>query len=253
VLAVIVDDLLRFSENRLKKRSVVDVRLGLGYSAVLLDDGSLGLAHSLKGGAFHCCEISDKAGELGGDAWDLARLALAPKGMDSTVGVATINAAVNAGVKAEEGDVLEFLELRPKEKIGMVGYFRPLVPKLREGHELLIFERAPESASQDDEVHPDWAAETMLPTVNVAIITGTAIINKTIDHLLELAASAREIAVVGPSTALAADVFAKRGVTLLSGMVVDDVEKALRIVSQGGGARELNKVSRKVTIDLKNL
>jgi len=246
---VIVDDLLRFSEKTLKKRSVVDVRLGLGYSAVLLDDGSLGLAHSLTDGAFHCCEVSDKAGELGGDAWGLAKLALAPRGMDSAVGVATINAAVNPGVKAREGDVLEFLDLRPNEKIGMVGYFRPLVPKLREGHELLIFERAP----QDDEVYPDWAGEKMLPTVDVAIITGTAIINKTIDHLLNLTANAREIVVVGPSTTLAAEVFAKRGVALLSGMVVEDTEKALRIVSQGGGARELNKVSRKVAIDLKNL
>jgi len=246
---VIVDDLIRFSENRLKRRSVVDVRLGLGYSAVLLDDGSLGLAHTLRSGSFHCCEISDKAGELGGDAEDLARLALAPRGIDSTVGVATINAAVNTGVKAEQGDVLAFLDLRPNEKIGMVGYFRPLIPRLREAHELLIFERAP----QNDEVYPDWAAEKMLPTVDVAIITGTSIINKTIDHLLELTADAREIAVVGPSTTLAADVFAKRGVTLLSGMVVDDVEKALNIVSQGGGTRRLSKVSRKVTVDLRKL
>ena len=57
---MIVDDLLGLSEKRLKKRSVVDLRLGLGYSAVLLDDGSLGLAHSLRNGAFHCCEISER-------------------------------------------------------------------------------------------------------------------------------------------------------------------------------------------------
>ncbi|MFB0568718.1 MAG: Rossmann-like domain-containing protein [Nitrososphaeria archaeon] len=233
----------------MKKRSVVDLRLGLGYFAVLLDDGSLGLAHSLRSDAFHCCEISEKAGELGGGAWDLARLALAPRGTDSSVGVATINAAVNPGAKAEQGDVLDFLDLHPNEKIGMIGYFRPIVPKLREAHELLIFERSP----QGDEVYPDWAAEKMLPTVDVAIITGTAIINKTIDHLLELTANARQIAVVGPSTTLAADVFAKRGVTLLSGMVVDDVEKALNIVSQGGGTRRLSKVSRKVTVDLRKL
>lgn len=246
---MIVDDLLRFSEKRLKKRSVVDVRLGLGYSAVLLDDASLGLAHTLSNGAFHCCEISDKAGELGGDAWDLATLALAPRGMDSAVGVATINAAINPGAKAEQGDVLEFVDFRPNEKIGMVGYFRPLVPRLPEDNELLIFERTP----QDDRVYPDWAAEKMLPTVDVAIITGTAIINKTIDHLLDLAANAREIAVVGPSTTLAPDVFAKRGVTLLCGIVVEDAEKALRIVSQGGGARNLTKAARKVTVDLRSL
>lgn len=237
----------------MKKRTVVDVRIGLGYSAVLLDDGSLGLAYSLKSGAFHCCEISEKPGELGGNAWDLARLALAPRGMDSAVGVATVNAAVNPRAEAEQGDVLEFLKLQPNDKIGMVGYFRPLVPKLREEHELLIFERAPERAAQDDEVRPDWAAEKMLPTVDVAIITGTAIINKTIDHLLDLAANAREIAVVGPSTTLAPDVFAKRGVTLLCGIVVEDAEKALRIVSQGGGARNLTKAARKVTVDLRSL
>ncbi|MCS7131890.1 MAG: DUF364 domain-containing protein, partial [Hadesarchaea archaeon] len=124
----------------------------------------------------------------------------------------------------------------------------PMVEELRRrGHKLYVFERSPKR----EDVLPDWAAEYLLPRLSVALITGTAVVNKTIDHLLELARNAREVAVLGPSTPLAGEVFKRHGVTLLSGMVVEEPQKALKIISQGGGVRELKKVARKVTLDLR--
>ncbi len=246
---MIVEELLSLAESELKKRAVVDARVGLSYTGVLLDDQSLGLAYSFREEATECCEVVDKAGELEGGAWELAKIALSPRAVDSSVGIATLNAVFNRDIKGEEGDILDFLDLKKSDKVGMVGNFRPVLERMGKNiPELYIFERRP----QDEEgVYPDWAVEQLLPEVDVAIITGTTVVNKTIDRLLELSKNAREIAILGPSTPMAPEVFRKRGVTLLSGMVVEDVEKALKIVSQGGGTIKLKDVSRKVNLVLK--
>lgn len=244
---MIVEELLDSLEGKLRERMARDVRIGLSYTGVLLDDGNLGLAYCFREEAAHCCEASERAGGLEGGAWGLARLSLSPGAVDSSVGVATMNAAINHDIEGEGGDVLDFLDLREGDKIGMVGDFRPIAEKMREeGRELYIFERWPKREG----VYPDWAAEYLLPKMSVALITGTAVVNKTIDHLLELARGAREIAVLGPSTPLAGEIFRRHGVTLLSGVVVEDSERALRIISQGGGARKLREAARKVTLDL---
>lgn len=245
---MIVEELLRFAEPRLRERTAIDVRIGLSYTGVLLDDDSLGLAYSFREEAAHCCGLLERAGDLEGNAWELAGLSLAPGAVDSSVGVATINAAINKDAGGEEGDALEFLDLRDDDEIGMVGDFRPMVEELeRRGHKLHVFERSP----RREGVWSDWAAEYILPKLSVVLITGTAVVNKTIDHLLELARNAREVVVLGPSTPLAGEVFKKHGVTLLSGMVVEEPRKALKIISQGGGARELKRAARKVTLDLR--
>lgn len=244
---MIVEELLSSVEDKLKGREAADVRIGMSYTGVLLDDQSFGLAYSFREEATECCEVVDKAGELGGSAWELAKLSLTSQAVDSSVGVATLNAVLNREVEGDEGDVLDFLDLKKDDKVGMVGNFKPLVERMGENApELYVFERKP----QEGNVYPDWAAEQILPEVDVAMITGTAVINKTIDHLIELSKNAREIAILGPSTPMAPQVFKKRGVTLLSGMVVEDIEKALKIISQGGGTRKLNKVSRKVNLVL---
>lgn len=256
---MIVDDLLDFAEDELKKRTAVDVRVGLGYTGVLLDDGNLGLAYSFRGepNTLDCgCEFTNMAGELGGNAWELAKLSLSMNVVDSSVGVATLNAAINQNIEGEKGDILDILDIRKGDKIGMIGNFWPTVRKLKEDAEsyrnieLYIFERS-ERDTKEENVYPDWAAGRILPETDIAIITATTIQTKTIDNLIKSAENAREIAVLGPTTPMVPQVFKKWGVTLLSGSIVKDTERALKILSQGGGTRTLHSVSEKVNIVLK--
>ncbi|KXA90081.1 hypothetical protein AKJ62_01075 [candidate division MSBL1 archaeon SCGC-AAA259D14] len=243
---MIVEELLETVKDDLRGKRATDVRIGLRYTGVLLEDQRLGVSRSFGEEAIECCEVVDKAGELEGDALDLAKLAVSSRAVDSSLGIASINAALNSGIEGEEGPLLDFLEIRDGDKVGMVGNFKPVVEKIDKDIELFVFERN----SQDEEIYPDWAVEQILPQVDVSIITGTSVVNKTIDHLIELSSNAREIAILGPTTPLAPEVFRMRGVSLLGGMVVEDSEKAMKIISQGGGTRKLGKVSRKVSIDL---
>ncbi|MFX0198799.1 MAG: Rossmann-like domain-containing protein [Candidatus Hodarchaeota archaeon] len=244
---MIVEEILKSLKDQLSTHVVEEIRIGFHYTGVLLDDSGLGLAYSLKNESLECCTTFKQAGTLKGPAWNLAALAMSPRSLEASIGVATINALVNRDIIGEEGDLLEFLELEGTEKIAIVGNIRPIVRKLKQaGHEVLVFERRP----QEPEVHPDWAAEYLLPTADITIITGVAFINKTIDHLLDLSKNARTIAIIGPSTPLAADILREHKVTLLGGVTVEDAEKALRIISQAGGTQELKAATRKVTMNL---
>lgn len=244
---MLVEKLFDNAKDGLKEMEAIDVRIGLSYTGVLLEDGSLGLSRSFREEATACCEIMDEAGELERNALKLAKFAFKSRAVYSSVGIATFNAIFNRETEGEEGDLLDFLEIEDGDMVGMVGNFKPVVEKLEKDVDLYVFERD----SQHEEIYPDWAAEQILPEVDVSIITATSIVNKTIDHLLELSKNARETSILGPTTPLAPEIFKEYGVTYLGGMVVEDSEKALKIISQGGGTRKLGGVSKKVSLPLK--
>jgi uncharacterized protein (DUF4213/DUF364 family) len=127
----------------------------------------------------------------------------------------------------------------------MVGHFAPWVTGLRGRTKALhVFERRRDK----EEVLPDWAATALLPECSVVILSATTLLNRTLDTLLEKCAHAREVALVGPSTPLLPEVFARRNVTLLSGIQVMDAGRVLRVVSEGGGTRQFGGAVRKLAL-----
>lgn len=89
-------------------------------------------------------------------------------------------------------------------------------------------------------------AAAVLPNCDVAIFTGTAIINHTLGQLLDLAGSAREVVLLGAFTPMAPRSFAETPVTLLAGVQVADAEQMLRTVSAGGSTRQFGSAVRKL-------
>jgi hypothetical protein len=98
---------------------------------------------------------------------------------------------------------------------------------------------------------PESEEERLLPQCQVAIVSATALLNRTLDAILDYCRGAREIAILGPSTLFLPSVFASRGVTILSGIEVTDSRQALRVISEGGGTRQLGKSIRKVSLRVK--
>ena len=81
-------------------------------------------------------------------------------------------------------------------------------------------------------------------------ITATTLINGTIDELLAAAANCREVVLLGPSTPLVPEVFAKspRRVILLAGVVVTNAEELLRTVARDGETRDFKTSVVKVNV-----
>jgi len=223
---------------------VAEVRIGLGYTAVRLDNDRCGLAFTFRqesGGG--CCALKD-AGTLAGRK--ASELVVQAKSLDviaAAVGLATINALIEAP-SSVDGDVIDLVAVEKTDTVGMVGYFGPLVSPLQKAAKALhIIERRQEL---EGSVLPEQAAGDILPQCQIVILTATSLLNRTLDGLLDHCSGAHEIVLLGPSTPLLPEVFAARGVTLLLGVEVIDPIQAMQVISEGGGTRQLSHATRKI-------
>lgn len=240
--------------------TVVDVRIGLGYVAVQLDDGAVGVALTMQeadaspgedsrpGRPGSCTGFSHLRPLAPRPAGQLLDLLGATNPVESAVGLACANAVLNRPQPQHAaGDVLDVISLGPEDRVGMVGRFGPLLGPVRQrAGALTVFEQIPEPRGQ---LRPAAEAFEELPRCQVALITGTTIINGSIDALLEAAQACREVVVLGASTPLVPEVFAGASpVTWLCGVIVEDTASLLQIVSEGGGMRLFKGCVQKVCV-----
>jgi len=238
------------------------VCVGRKYTAVELEDGSVGVALTQLPEELGCCDETGLSGADRSNAERMLRMvADEVSGLSSTrdlfplltsndpVRAAVALACVNAVANREDiallpGDILEHLGIRPSDTVGMVGLFRPLLPGLERSAETLhVFERR-----GGDGLLPADKAADVLPSCDVALITAATIANGTIDRLLDAAVSCREVALLGASTPFLPAAFIDSPVTWLSGSVVADRKETLRVVGEGGGRRDFNHFLRKGSI-----
>ncbi len=227
--------------------AAADIRIGLGYTAVLLADGRCGLAYTLHEEEYESCCVIPESGTLAGrKASELSEWLKMSDTTACAIGLATINAVVGSTESAVESDIMEMLQVESEDIVGMVGYFGPLVKPLRERvRSLHIFERRPNPGMG---ILPETASRELLPQCRVVVLSATTLLNHTIDGLLDCCKAAREIVLLGPSTPFLPEVFRRHGVTMLSGLQVVDAAQVLRVVSEGGGTRQFGRAARKVSL-----
>lgn len=224
---------------------VRDVRIGLGYSAVQLEDGRTGVAFTFSDRVpAGCCQFLDGPPLAGRKASDLLKFVGSAEILKSALGLATANALANVQPEnGVEGDVLDALRLLSGDRVAMIGYFVPLLTPLEnrvsrvDVYDEIGLDRpgaAPASEALDGLSHAD-----------VALITSTSIINNTIDELLEAAGNCRETVLLGASTPLLPEAFSGSPVTMLCGITITEPASVLRVVSEGGGTRFFKSYSRK--------
>jgi uncharacterized protein len=231
-----------------KEIRVADVRIGLGYTAVALADGATGVAYTFRDQAQGGCSVFNGIRPLSTRrASDLLALLESQDAIEAAVGLACANALANRDTTPyAAGDILEHLELRPEDQVGMVGHFGPLVSAIQKRtRSLTIFERVEQPSGL---LRPQHEAASALPQCQVALITATSIINHTIDKLLEAAGGCRQVAILGASTPLIAEAFSAYHVTMLSGVLVTNSSEVLRVVSEGGGMQQFGPHVQKVSI-----
>jgi len=231
-------------------RTIADVRIGLGYTAVMLDNGQTGLGFTFHRDMPERCSLFTGALPLEGrSASEVLEFISSSKKIETAVGMATANALANTDNQHHrDGDILEFIDIRPTDRVGMVGMFGPLIGPIRKtAAELVIFEKENDSA---ETLQPDSEITVQLPDCQVAVITATSIINHTMDDFLHAASSCREVVVLGASTPLIPEVFQNTPVTCLSGVIVSDPAAVLRIVSSAGGMRHFKGFVKKVNLPL---
>jgi len=246
----LLSEVIQLLKDRLAESTVSDLAVSVPYTGVVLNGLSLGVCYTVVEGRDKF--RSPPPGKArGSPALELAKLALAPTGIESSIGVATLNAGVELPEEATEGDPLEFLNLSREDRVCVLGRFpdRYLDVIKKSVAKLWVLER-PQKLGHG--LLPDWAAEVILPKCTILIATGSTIPNKTLERSLELASDARERVVVGASVPLLPEPFAKRGVTILAGVRFTDPTSAFRVVMEGGGTADLRPYSRKMLVRIRS-
>ncbi len=223
-----------------KGLSVADVRIGVGFTSVRLDNGNIGLAWTAES-LSESCTREIRAGTLAGStSLDLLQMLANSSPLSRSIGLATANALV-AGLprpRSTTEDVLDIVNIGAADRVVMVGYFGPLVPAIRiTGCQLDILEL---KTSRPGTLSPE-EGRPLLAACSVAIITGTTIVTGALDELLAGLAQPRAVVILGPSSIMCPPVFDGTPVTHIAGAWVRDAAAVERIVSEGGGTMILKK------------
>ncbi|MDD3994532.1 MAG: DUF364 domain-containing protein [Dehalococcoidales bacterium] len=220
---------------------VADIRIGLGYSSVHLDNGNMGVAWTAHNDSGNCTH-ENRAGKLAGSPASelLEMLVSAEKPLSRTIGLATANALVAGlpGRQFAEKDAFDMVGVNAEDKVVMVGFFGPVIPKLKQtGCKLDVLEL---KSNRPGTISPEDGGKE-LAECSVAIITATSIITDTFDDLMAGLGNPRAVIVLGPSTLMYPPVFTGTPVTHLAGSLVKNASGVKKIVSEGGGTMILKQ------------
>lgn len=236
---IILNRLYEHLASSVKDRHIAELRIGLSYVGVLLDNGAAGIAAVLPESSARGCTVLIEAGTYAGSS-AIKVLKYLIDGQDAVrraIGLATANALFFPKTEVtEDREATSYLNLQPGEKVAMVGLFAPLVERIRAtGAMLTIIEKNPQRMdllSQKDK-------HKVLKECNVAIMTATTLLNNTFEETINLLGTPRSVVLMGPSTPLVPAIFRDTPVTHLGGAVVVDAARVLQIISEGGGTPAL--------------
>ena len=224
----IIKDLIETIDNSVKDSLVREVRIGPFWTGVW--SRYCGLASTTFIHEPHMPPPIQDAGSLTKKSIiDLCSFAYSDCLLQASVGIAALNSALQVDLsrcrEINAADVL--LEKGKDKKVVVVGHF-PFVPQLRTiAERLWVVERKPQAGDI-----PASEAKQVIPDAEVIAITGTALINGTMESLLSLCPKKSLVMILGASTPLS-PVWFDYGVDFVSGTRVIDPERVLRMISEG--------------------
>lgn len=171
-------------------------------------------------------------------ARELAELARSDNPLEAGIGVAAINSLIDVDESnAVEINASEVLMKRGAGKnVALVGHF-PFIPRLRKSvKNLWVIELHP---TGDD--FPAQSAADLIPRADIVALTGSALINHTMDGLLELCRPEALVMLLGPTTPLSPVLF-NYGVNIIAGSRVIDEDMVLHTVGQGATFQQFKGV-----------
>lgn len=247
--------------------------IGLFFTGVKLANGSTGAcATPIKSiPEAVCCPTSTMAmpfpGKLRGrPAADLLDEVQQSHGIRRAVGIATMNALADAAwrrrpnpdvVLHENLDAFDAVAIGPREHVVVVGAFVPFLKQLKRRQQpYTVLELDPATLKAEELPHFRHASEapTVVPTGDVILITGTTLLNDTLEGLLAAARPDARVVVVGPTVGLVPDAYLRRGADILGSIRVTEPDAFLDLLAEGGsGYHFFERTVRRVVLARRGL
>jgi uncharacterized protein (DUF4213/DUF364 family) len=260
VIADTIDILTENSPIPLQSVHVDDVVIGIFFTGVKLSTGHAGVASTPIGEIPEavCCPTSaarmPQAGNLEGrPVAEILKYSLDPNVLKSAVGIATLNALSQLIVETmdpidyamiKDKDGFDLLRIQSNENVSIIGAFGPYIRRLKMmGNPFFIIEKNPMTLRPDELKYfkPESEMQSALEKSDVVIITGTTIVNHTIDPILSLIENGIRTAMIGPTASMIPHAFFKKGVHMMAGVRILDPDLMIKILKQGGSAFHLLK------------
>lgn len=232
--------------------------VGLFFTGVKIDSGHAGVAFTPIGDVPEavCCPRSaarmPEAGRmLGRPAVRLIDWALDSNVVKSAIGVALLNACTQYLLERhgpegfqihEDKDVFGLIDFGRARRVVLVGAFTPFIMALKKlPVELLILEKDPKTLRGDEMKYyrPASEAKGVLSECDVAILTGTTIVNHTVDELLGYIRPRAVVCLAGPTASMIPLPFFERGVDFMGGVFIKDADEMLETLAQAGSGYHL--------------
>ena len=233
--------------------SVERVVIGLFFTGVKLGSGAAGTAatpiRSIPEAV--CCPSSALTmpfpGKLRGRrAMDLLKEAGSPHPIRRAVGIAAMNALADMcwdrrpdpAVALRSGvDAFDAAGIRPGDHVVVVGAFVPFLRALKQaGQRFTVLEMDPRTLKPDEMpfFRPADQAAAVVPSADVVLMTGTTLLNDTLEGLLALCRRDARVVVVGPTVSLLPAAYLRRGADVLGGVRVTAPDEFLDVLAEGG-------------------
>ena len=141
--------------------------------------------------------------------------------------------------------------VRPNDTVGMIGLMTPSVRQLQPlVQKIIVFDRALEQLGPEGrcippfgenvEFHPMCRQAELLPDCDVVLITGTTMVNHTLEQILSFCPKAREILLKGFSLAYYPQAYQDTAITAISSVYFEpDSSALLHTLALGGGWNEV--------------
>jgi uncharacterized protein (DUF4213/DUF364 family) len=181
--------------------------------------------------------------------------------LKKAVGIAIVNALSESYRKRrpdlcvgrETGkDALETIPVPDEGYVVVVGALVPILRRLKaRGKPFGILELDPCTLKPDELpfVIPKEQTDAAIQRADMLIMTGTTLLNNTLEALLAATKPGAAIIVVGPTASMLPDAFFRRGVTVLGGDLVTDPDTLLDTIAEGGsGYHFFGKSAEKTAI-----
>jgi len=254
-----------YNNNKIVPPEVTSIVIGLGYTGVEVSVHAfkpfLGLAATLQSiiKATDCSKIKFAGNLTKKTILELLSWSSKPPSLKKIIGIATVNAVSQHIFKMKNpypkimGESYDYLDINQGTKITIIGLIKPLIQKLSEITQNITL--------IEDSISVPLKFKKFLVKTNInqlvkeelstdiLFCTGTALINNTIEDILDLYKNkAGKIILIGPTISMIPDILFDYGVDIVGGLEIFDSEATLKVLQEGGGTKIFKQYGKKYNL-----
>jgi len=249
ILQESIDFILQHESDRIEQYTIDRVFIGALFTAVQLSSGYSGLSKTEFKGSLHHGHRSEpfEPGTYAGSKLIQLLTAKETNGFLNVVQLAAMNALSAEWISngtykiIENADPLDLMNTDGK-RIAMVGAFCSYIKKLSQQNCTLHVLELDENAFDDEAKKyyvPAKQSREVFQNADIAIITGSALANNTMDQLLSEIPSRVQIVVVGPTGGIIPDFLFNKNVAVIGATRILNAEMLFHMIAEGASGYHL--------------